>query len=151
MKRERGLDLSDKRSEAVLDASVLVQAVVREEYTEVALRLIGVLKTIYAPSLVLYEIANTLVMLVRRRLLAEEDAMRKFNHIIRIPTFNIKDPELSRAMDIAMELELTVYDASYLALALETETPLITADNTLCDKGRRIAKVVHVSEADGYL
>jgi len=140
--------LPEETPEAVLDASILVQAVVRERYTKNALKLIGTLKTIYAPSLILYEIANALVILVRRNFLAKEDAVRKFNHLIRIPTLNIREPNLSKAIDIAVELKLTLYDASYLALALETRIPLITADKILCDRGRRIAKVIHVSETE---
>ena len=133
-------------SEAVVDASILAQTVVKEEYTELALRLVEKLKSIYAPPLILYEIGNALVILVRRRLITKEDALRKFRSITAIPILNIREPTLDRVVEIAIELKTTFYDASYLALALEVGVPLITADRELCEKGRKVAETVHASE-----
>jgi len=47
---------------------------------------------------------------------------------------------------MAIELEITLYDATYLALAIETDSPLVTADRELYEKGKTIAKVIHASE-----
>ena len=133
-------------SEAVVDASILAQTVIKEEYTELALRLVEKLKSIYAPPLILYEIGNALVILVRRRLITKKDALRKFRSITAIPILNIREPALDRVVEIAVELKTTFYDASYLALALEVGVPLITADRELCEKGRKVAEMVHASE-----
>jgi len=48
---------------------------------------------------------------------------------------------------LAIDLDITLYDASYLALALETGAPLITADEELYEKGKNAATVLHASEA----
>lgn len=133
-------------SGAVLDASILAQTVVKEEYTELALRLIGRLESIYAPPLILYEIGNALVTLVRRGFITKGDALRKFKSLTAIPTLNVKEPTLDKAIEIAVELQITLYDASYLALALEIGVPFITADRELYEKGREVAETIHASE-----
>ena len=138
--------MSGELSKAVLDASVLVQTLVREKYTDVALKLVATLKTIYVPSLVPYEIGNTLVILAHKNFITKKDAVRKFKSICSIPTLNIQEIDLNRAIDMAIELEITLHDASYLALALEANSPLVTADRELYEKGKTIAKVIHASE-----
>lgn len=138
--------MSGELSKAVLDASVLVQTLVREKYTDVALKLVATLKTIYVPSLVPYEIGNTLVILARKNFITKKDAVRKFKSICSIPTLNIQEIDRDRALDMAIELEITLYDASYLVLALEANSPLVTADRELYEKGKTIAKVIHASE-----
>ncbi|RLI24117.1 hypothetical protein DRO58_07800 [Candidatus Bathyarchaeota archaeon] len=145
MKRGKAVNLLSN-SGAVLDASILAQTVVKEEYTELALRLIGRLESIYAPPLILYEIGNALVTLVRRGFITKGDALRKFKSLTAIPTLNIKEPTLDKAIEIAVELQITLYDASYLALALEIGVPFITADRELYEKGREVAETIHASE-----
>lgn len=132
--------------EAVLDASILVQTIVRERYTDIALKLVGGLKAIHVPTLALYEVGNALVILTHKNLITKEDAVRKFNSVSSIPTLNKQEATLSKAMEVAIELKVTLYDASYLVLSLEAEAPLITADRELYEKGRAMAKVIHASK-----
>jgi len=138
--------LSNEPPKAVLDASILIQTLVREKYTDTALKLVSTLQAIYVPSLILYEIGNALVILTRKNLIIKEDAIRKFKSVSSIPTLNIKEITLSKAIDIAIELQITLYDATYLTLALEEDAPLITADRDLYEKGKTMAKVIHASE-----
>jgi len=138
--------LSNEPPKAVLDASILIQTIVREKYTDTALKLLSTLKAIHVPSLILYEIGNALVILTRKNLIIKEDAIRKFKSFSSIPTLNIKEITLSKAIDIAIELQITLYDATYLTLALEEDAPLITADRDLYEKGKTMAKVIHASE-----
>jgi len=138
--------LSNEPPKAVLDASILIQTIVREKYTDTTLKLVSMLKAIYVPSLILYEIGNALVILTHKNLITKEDAIRKFKSVSSIPTLNIKEITLSKAIDIAIELQITLYDATYLTLALEEDAPLITADRDLYEKGKTIAKVIHASE-----
>ncbi|MCD6530488.1 PIN domain-containing protein [Candidatus Bathyarchaeota archaeon] len=48
----------------VLDTSILIQRVVKEKYTELALRLIKELESVYTPQLILHERRYRLSMLV---------------------------------------------------------------------------------------
>jgi predicted nucleic acid-binding protein len=141
-----GAYLSSEFPEAILDASVLVQILVREKYTDTAFKLVSMLRKICIPSLTLYEISNALVMLAFKNFITKEDAITKFKAFNSIPTLNIREIPLTKAMDIAIELKITLYDASYLALALEAHVPFITADEELYEKGKTIAKIIHISE-----
>lgn len=138
--------MSNELLKAVLDASILIQTIVKERYTDVALKLVSVLKAIYAPRLILYEMGNALVVLTFQNLITKEDAIRKLNLVSSIPTLNLTEIALSKAMDIAVELRITLYDAAYLALSLEEEVPLITADEELYEKGKKVTRVIHASE-----
>ncbi len=75
-----------------------------------------------------------------------DDAKRKFKYFISLPSLKIKEVSFSKAIDIAIKLKITLYDASYLVLAMETGTPLITIDEDLHKKGGSVAKVIHASE-----
>ena len=138
--------LSVRRLGAVLDASVLIQAVVREKYSDDVLSLVNVLDDIFASSLIFYEVGNALVLLMRRGLISREDALRKFEVVQSIPTLNVREPALTKAVELSIDLGVTLYDASYLELALESGVPLITADTELCRKGKDVARVIHASE-----
>ncbi|MEM2989076.1 MAG: type II toxin-antitoxin system VapC family toxin [Candidatus Bathyarchaeia archaeon] len=138
--------MSNELAEAVLDASILIQALVRERHTDAALRLLRALKAIYAPSLALYEAANALVILARRGFMGKEDAIRRLERLRALPTLSLREVAYGRAIELAIELGITLYDASYLALAIQTGAPLITADWELYERGRSAAKVIHASE-----
>lgn len=138
--------MSNSFPKAVLDASILIQTLVRERYTDIALKLVSTLKAIYVPSLIFYEIGNALVILARKNLVTKEDVIKKLNYLNLIPTLNMREITYSKAVDIAIELEITLYDASYLALALETDAPLITADRELYEKGKTTTKIILASE-----
>lgn len=140
------MQLPIESSKAVLDASILIQTIIREKYTEIALKLVSILEEIYAPPPILYEIGNVLAILTRRKLINEGDAVRKFNYVKSIPTLNVNEIKFDRAIDMAIELRLTLYDASYLNLALEVEAPLITADRKLYEKGKAVTNVIHASQ-----
>jgi len=131
---------------AVLDASVLLQTVVREKYSEKAIALLKMLKEIIAPSILLYEVGNALMILSRRGFISKEEAVRKFNRITSVPTLRITDVTFDKAINLATELNITLYDASYLSLAVEAKTALITADRNLYESGRSAANVIHISE-----
>jgi predicted nucleic acid-binding protein len=62
---------------AVLDASVLVQCVVREAHTEKAVEIISMLEDIYVPPLLFYKVGNVLVTLARRNMFEKVDAVGK--------------------------------------------------------------------------
>jgi len=47
---------------------------------------------------------------------------------------------------MAIELKITLYDASYLALAFEANAPLVTSDKELYENGKTVGKVIHGSE-----
>ncbi len=132
--------------EAVLDASIFIQAFVKEQYSEKALKLLGSLKTIYAPPLLPYEAGNTLIILNRRGFISREDALTLSSMILRVPNLEIREHSVEEAVKLALKLHLTLYDASYIQLSKELRLPLITADNTQYERGKRETDVIHARE-----
>jgi predicted nucleic acid-binding protein len=107
--------------EALLDqANHLIERHVRRELL------------LLAPDLIEAEIGNILWKAVRRNRVRPADAtnsLRRFTElgIQTIPTSGLLD----RSLQIAIDCDRSFYDSLYVALALATETELITADERL--------------------
>jgi len=120
--------------EVVVDASVGCKWYLPEAGAEEALSLRdahaeGEIRLL-APSLIAYELANALRHhpdMTANRL---RSAVRWFFDL-QIALVPPSGPELSRAAEIALARDLTVYDASYAALAEDRGCPLVTDDSRL--------------------
>ncbi len=124
----------------IVDASVGIKLFVREEWTDVVEQLFAGLGQeppvrLYVPDLFYTECANILWKYVRRFNYSAEEArsdlldLRQLNLSV-VATEDI----LTNAFDLAVEHNLTVYDACYVALASMLELPLLTADERLVNK-----------------
>jgi predicted nucleic acid-binding protein len=85
-----------------------------------------------APTLIEAEVGNVLWKAVRRKRISQPDAensLRRFTElgVHGIPTSNL----LGQALKIAMAGDCSFYGSLYVALAVATETELITADERL--------------------
>ncbi|HEY3204532.1 MAG TPA: type II toxin-antitoxin system VapC family toxin [Thermoanaerobaculia bacterium] len=97
------------------------------------------------PALLLYEVGN--ILLTKTRLGTEELA-RAIDEISALPLV-IADPRiglLRRTARIGRELDLTFYDASFVALAEELDCTFVTADRKLYQAARRLPRVMHLSD-----
>lgn len=120
----------------VADASVMVKLFVNEEYTEqaVALRDAYIADEILfsEPSLMIYEVLNAIRYSKTQRFTSEE-----FNMILRSLheyEFNITEIDYGMALkikDISLKYDISIYDATYIALAETTNSILYTADARL--------------------
>lgn len=113
----------------VVDASALAAFILREEGWR---RLAKYLADAIAPDHVVKEVANAVWRAARLRgLLSEEEAWRAYALLHRMIGKNlVLEPKL-KYLDKALEImarRVAVYDAIYLALALEKELPLLTLD-----------------------
>lgn len=83
-----------------------------------------------APELIHYEVAN---VLVRKLGLPVDDALDAWERLLalEIETYTLAAEQYRESLRLAHNEKLTVYDASYLALARELRTPLVTADRKL--------------------
>jgi predicted nucleic acid-binding protein len=122
---------------AVVDASVAVKWVVREEHSDVA-RLLASAR-LEAPDLLPVECANIIWKKVRLGDLGPRDAAGRLDLLLRAPVAITASRELlDRALQIALDLKHPVYDCVYLALAQSRKLPLVTADRRLVSAvGRR--------------
>jgi predicted nucleic acid-binding protein len=84
------------------------------------------------PDLCLLECASVLLKQVQRQLLSADECRALLADLLQLPLRLTSASELAcAALDQAMALSLSVYDASYLALALKHGARLITADKQL--------------------
>lgn len=114
----------------VIDASAFIHFARRPEKAPESL------KNRIAPTLLTYEIGNTLwkEATLYRHLTREKT--QRLLHLYRnlLELMNLREPEPSRTLELAHSHGITYYDASYLALAEQTEAELVTADNRLASK-----------------
>jgi len=125
----------------VVDASALAAFILREEGWR---RLAKYLADAIAPDHVVKEVANAVWRAARLRgLLSEEEAWRAYALLHRMIGKNlVLEPKL-KYLDKALEImarRVAVYDAIYLALALEKELPLLTLD----ERQRRAAEALGI-------
>ncbi len=127
----------------VIDASVALKWFVRENDSDKALALceqalLGSLD-MAAPDMLLYEVAN---ILLRKIELTPSQVQNSIRQLLDTGiSFSALDAGLIfRAIHVAGTTGASVYDASYVALALEVNGTLVTAD-------RRLAKLAE-SQAD---
>lgn len=113
----------------VVDASVAVKFVVRETGSEAAKKLLKVPDPLIAPDWLLAEAASTLWKKVKRSELLIIHAERCLDDLPRF--FERLVPAralLSEAFGWSFRLRHSIYDCFYLALALQEESRLVTAD-----------------------
>jgi len=87
------------------------------------------------PTLWPFEIANSLLVLQRRKKLLAEERDRALDALARL-TIAVDDEGCRLAFgttsELAAEHGLSVYDAAYLELALRRKLPLASRDGALC-------------------
>jgi predicted nucleic acid-binding protein len=122
----------------VVDASVVVKWFVDEVHAEAARRLLADEYAFSAPDLLWPECGNILWKKVQRGELTTQEA-RLIREGLELQPLHIAPCRLllEPALEIALDTGRTVYDSCYLALAMLTESPLVTADQclfkALCD------------------
>ena len=118
----------------VVDASVVIKWFIAEPNTDAARRLLNTEKTFLAPEHLFAETANAVWKKVRRGEISTDYGRAMLSQIdstcVVVETVPCRDLAADAYM-IAVTHGRTVYDAMYLALAIQRNTRLITADNRL--------------------
>lgn len=118
--------------EVVVDASVVLKWVVDEPGTKAALELLDGQDSLHAPDFVLLEVANVLWAKVRRQVLTRPQADVAWEALAATPlALAVVAGLIEPARALAFALDLTLYDAVYVALAERRGCPLATADTRL--------------------
>lgn len=133
----------------VVDASVLVKLFVPEDGSEAAVAVVrgdtGHDTLRIVPDLAYLECANVIWKLVKRGMLAGDLARESLSDLVELPLQVQQSLNLvESAFDLADELNITAYDAAYLALAVSMEAPLVTADAALVRKAGRYSGLVRL-------
>jgi len=131
----------------VADASIVVKWFLEEEFSRDARRLrddyVSDLVELEAPALLPFEVLNA----VRYAGVFSNDELRRVAEALdafAVPTRPLEGPLAVAAVDIASSTDLTVYDASYVALAHELGATLYTADQALLRATKRLGGPAHI-------
>jgi predicted nucleic acid-binding protein len=112
----------------IVDASIVLKWFVIEDDSEAAIALRAE-HLFSAPDLLLIECRNALLNKVRRQVLLPEQVHHLETQLSALDVAVLPSTQyLSHAFQIALDLGETIYDCIYLAAALATDRPLLTAD-----------------------
>lgn len=126
----------------VVDTSLIVAWLLREERSADADKVAGFIveEGAWVPQLFPIEIANVLLQATRRKRITAsyaDEQLRRLEDISLSIDPETADPAWTTTYRLAVDEQLTVYDATYLELALRLEATLATLDTDLADAARR--------------
>jgi predicted nucleic acid-binding protein len=116
----------------VLDASIVACWAFDDEDHPVAAAALERIRTelAHVPAIWWFEVRNTLIVNERRRL-SDSDTSAFLRNLGRLDIVIDRSPDEESLLALARRHHLTVYDASYLDLALRHQVPLATLDEDL--------------------
>jgi predicted nucleic acid-binding protein len=127
----------------VLDCSITMAWCFEDERSDYADNILDSLTNSIAivPSLWPLEVANVLTIAKRNKRLTEIQATNFIEALSRL-AINVDPSTSSRAMHsiyvLADQSNLTIYDASYLELAIREKIPLLTLDKSLINAAKKL-------------
>lgn len=128
----------------VLDCSVTMTWCFEDENTSYTEKVLNCLREGYeakVPSLWKLEVCNVLLLAERKKRIMAHTA-NNFKFALTVLPIKIDNTVNDRIFDtvfeLARELQLTVYDATYLELALREKFPIATLDSALIKAANKI-------------
>jgi predicted nucleic acid-binding protein len=123
----------------VVDASVAVKWFVTEAFSDQAARLLDAASTLIAPELLFAEVTNALWALCRRGDITPADFAEAVGVLKTAPiTVPVPMRQLAAsAARLAADLDHPADDCFYLALAMQEQHPVVTADQRFHDVVRK--------------
>jgi predicted nucleic acid-binding protein len=117
----------------VIDPSVIVPLALTDEDREPALKVLDAVQSEGAtvPALFWFEARNILIVAERRGRITPADTSAFLTDLSALQVAVDRVPDESVHLALARDQRLTVYDASYLELALRLNAPLATLDRAL--------------------
>ena len=117
----------------VLDASIVITWALRDEDHPLADLAFAEIQSGSAivPAIWWFEIRNILVMNERRNRISPDDSDRFLQALEQLAIDVASPPNGTYVMDLSRKHKLSVYDAAYLALAMNEPLPLATLDKQL--------------------
>ncbi|MCB1153672.1 MAG: type II toxin-antitoxin system VapC family toxin [Deltaproteobacteria bacterium] len=126
-----------EHSRFVVDASVAANLLIEQSLSLAARRFFDVMDSdnpphLFVPGFFFLETANALRNSVKFGALERETAIQGLGNLRELPLTVVEDGKLfEMALEIALDRNVTVYDACYAALASRENALLITADRKL--------------------
>jgi predicted nucleic acid-binding protein len=110
----------------VIDSSALIKYIAKEEnWEKVEEHLKEGCVTL---DLAIKETANALVKKALKNEVTTETAKEIINYLPKIVRITPQKEHFSKALEIAIKHKLAIYDALFIALSANTNTPLLTSD-----------------------
>ena len=136
-----------------MDASVIAKWVLPgEPFQDEAVRLkedhvLGI-ADLCAPGFIVQEVANALWRAIKLERISEVDAEEALRALkdMRIELYESDWAQVSEGLGIACDLDLTVYDVSYIFLANKMGVPFITADQKLYETAMERFRIVYIRD-----
>lgn len=137
----------------VVDASVIAKWILPgEPFQTKAIKLkedhvLGIAE-LNAPSLIMQEVANALWKATKLKRISLTDAKEALKALsdLRIKLHQSDWAQTSEELSLAYNLNLTIYDATYISIADKMKIPLITADQKLYKTAQNHFKIIHIKE-----
>jgi len=132
--------MKPRKDALVVDASVAVKLFLPEELADRAEQIFSLMdaddpSVIFVPELFFLECANVFRSRCKLRAMKPDEAKAALEILHSLPLQSLSMKELSgMALDLALEHDLSVYDACYLAAAAYIKGTLVTADRKLVRK-----------------
>jgi len=128
----------------ILDTSVAAAWYLPESFSTEARRwqhlLLDGKAELLTPSFHYWEFANVLRTYVRRGELPE-DLAREIYELHQDAPITVAEPARSSVLEIALQYDATAYDAVYIALSIEQDTPLLVGERPSTPWVRRLGKL----------
>ena len=128
----------------VLDTSVAIAWYLPESFAPAARRwqrmMLEGSAELRVPSLHFWEFANVLRTYVKRRELEADTAGEIYTLHLDAPLV-AAEPDRASVLDLALKYDTTVYDAIFLALSLELNVPLLTAERSTAPWVKKLGKL----------
>ena len=130
----------------MVDSCVIAALVTPEEYSNWASKMLSASESLHVLDLNFYEVANAIKHKVSDRFSAKDaqDAFKQAKELMNLYTVHSSSEVVADAMTIALELDITVYDAAFLALAEKLDSKLLTLD-------RKLAKTLQNTKYHGRI
>lgn len=133
-----------------MDANVVAKWYLKEDYSEQAVKLrdnyVSGRIAISSPDLLEYEVLNALKYsgaYSNQELVEIARSLNKYG----FECWRLKGKLKEETVRLAAKYEITIYDASYLALAAITKASFYTADEELLEKVAELKMVKHLRDA----
>ncbi len=130
------------------DASVIVKWFIEEEHSDMALKLrdmhVNGEVHLVAPELLPFEVLNAIRysdLFTLEEIKAIADSLLSYG----IELYPLEKELAEKAVEIAVKRDITVYDASYIALARKLNTVFYTADEKLLERLEEKEPLRHIS------
>ena len=115
----------------VVDTNVIAYWLIEGEYTALARQLRDTDPVWIVPTLCRHELANVLANYVKYEAMAIADVPVLWQSVESLIEGREYDVDLGQAIAMAVDNNLSAYDAQYLYLALSLDIPLISQDKKL--------------------